>query len=645
MKTVKNLRGSYRSYRDNLPQDFFVPCLKQCSVYKRAVGFFTSTSLNEWVDAVDNLVESDDLTIKLLIAPILSDSDKRALNDLHSDPDLKTSYLEKSADNFILEFLDDSKLQQLRNRDLLLWLIAHDRLELKFAFISDTEDEPGMYHEKLGVFEFPTGEKVAFEGSANETISGYKRNKEKICVFRSWVEQDKDRILDTESDFETTWRDDEPGLEVFELSTEILKRVVERAPAHKPTRKKPTLVNKDKWKHQIEAIDIFLKEKAGILEMATGTGKTRTALEIAKRLSQENLIDSVIVTTDGNDLLNQWYEEILEKIDDIPNMEFVFRQYKDNRELMGYCLNPKKSILIVARQDKLSQAIKNLPQENHQRTLVIHDEIHGMGSQGNIASLSGTHSHFIYKLGLSATPEREYDSSGTQFIDECVGPVIYEFSLQKAIEAGILCEFDYIPIEYVVSEDDKMRLKNVRAQAAARRHEGRPMPDSELYTKLANVYKTAENKPFEFKAYLEDHKECINNCIIFVETREYGERLYPMLHEVTHSYRSYYAEDDSDNLHRFSEGGIDCLITCHKISQGIDISRLEKVILFASSAAKLETIQRIGRCLRTDPLNEEKRATIIDFVRPAEEDNQRDNADDVRKSWLTELSTTKRKEQ
>jgi hypothetical protein len=67
--------------------------------------------------------------------------------------------------------------------------------------------------------------------------------------------------------------------------------------------------------------------------------------------------------------------------------------------------------------------------------------------------------------------------------------------------------------------------------------------------------------------------------------------------------------------------------------------------LFASSAAKLETIQRIGRCLRTDPLNEEKRATIIDFVRPAEEDNQRDNADDVRKSWLTELSTTKRKEQ
>ena len=89
---------------------------------------------------------------------------------------------------------------------------------------------------------------------------------------------------------------------------------------------------------------------------------------------------------------------------------------------------------------------------------------------------------------------------------------------------------------------------------------------------------------------------------------------------------------------RFARGEFDCLITCHRISQGIDIQALENVILFASARNKLETIQRIGRCLRFDPKNPDKRARVIDFVRPGTNEGGILNADQERYAWLMGLS-------
>jgi superfamily II DNA or RNA helicase len=78
-------------------------------------------------------------------------------------------------------------------------------------------------------------------------------------------------------------------------------------------------------------------------------------------------------------------------------------------------------------------------------------------------------------------------------------------------------------------------------------------------------------------------------------------------------------------------------VTCHRVSQGIDIQSLNTVVLFSSSRARLETIQRIGRCLRVDPANPAKLANVIDFVRNSHDAND-PNADAQRSAWLTELS-------
>ena len=640
----RTLKRRYRSRKDHLPSQFFLPCLKECQTYKRAVGYFTTGVLGEWIEAIDNLVRNEDTKINLIISPVLSNDDRDALVSITSEP-VRNAYLNKKIDEFIDDIIDKEKSIVTRSRELLLWLIAREKLEIRFAFL-DNFDDDGMYHEKIGVFYFRNGDIVAFEGSANETTSGYIKNKEKIVVFRSWINNDFERLRDTEEDFDDTWNNIEEGVSVIKLSERALSRVVSHAPSDIPNRLPRKFLGFNTWNHQNEAIEKFLQHKHGVLEMATGTGKTRIALEIISHLLKIDGVNSVIVTTDGRDLLAQWHEELVEWIGPGTNIR-IFRQFGQYKEMEDYCVDPENAVLIVSRQNKLSKVLNFLDSEISRRTLVIHDEVHGLGSEQNIRDLKNLHKKFIYKLGLSATPEREYDD-GTMFILESIGDIIYKFDVKDAIQAGILCEFDYIPIEYDLSENDRQRIRRVYSQRAARRHNGTPMTEEEFRIKISKVYKTAENKPHEFANYLAHNSDCYKNSIIFIEEIQYAEPIFEILHQHTNLYRKYFADDDAGNLRKFSNGEIDSLVTCHKISQGIDITRLDTVILFASARAKLETIQRIGRCLRINPNDKSKRATVIDFVIRSNSniESQECNdlkADESRKIWLTKLSKVRKK--
>ena len=124
---------------------------------------------------------------------------------------------------------------------------------------------------------------------------------------------------------------------------------------------------------------------------------------------------------------------------------------------------------------------------------------------------------------------------------------------------------------------------------------------------------------------------------------EYGEKLQNVLVKYTNKYHTYYADDEKSNLNDFSEGKIECLLTCKKISEGIDISSVTNIFLFASDRSKLVTTQRIGRALRLDKNNPSKKATVIDFI--LDDCGENDNtADQERALWLSELSKTRRSE-
>ena len=122
---------------------------------------------------------------------------------------------------------------------------------------------------------------------------------------------------------------------------------------------------------------------------------------------------------------------------------------------------------------------------------------------------------------------------------------------------------------------------------------------------------------------------------------EYGEKLQEVLVKYSDKYHTYYADDEKVNLENFAAGKISCLLTCKKVSEGIDISSVTNIFLFSSDRSKLVTTQRIGRALRLDKNNPNKKATVVDFVADDFEEND-SGADAARAEWLTELSKTRR---
>lgn len=649
---IRTIGPHYRSGLANLGDEFFAPCLSSCVEYKRAAGYFSSSALITWAEALPRFYNAEKISIKLLISPQLSTEDLEALKEALS-PDDRARLLQELSDQVILNAIEQTKNPNLQESKklrlkLLSWLVANEHLELRFAFPNHV-DQAGIFHEKIGVFEFPWGDKIAFTGSANESISGHIKNYESIDVYRSWVLADSERIVNKEIQFDEAWSGQAYGLEIKRLSTSVLDLVKTYAPEKyplimedEPIWEAPTK-NDVRWRHQDEAVESFLRVGHGILEMATGTGKTRTALKILQQLIQAQKIQGAVITTDGVDLLDQWRKEVDGWNITLENPFRVLRHFGPHHELAEFALNPTNGIIILSR-GALKKLFQLLPKERRTQLIIIHDEVHGLGSSDNCSNLEGEHLSFGYRLGLSATPEREYDENGSSFIESEIGQVVFHFGLQEAIERGILCEFDYTPLEYELTEDDKNRLQKVYVKKAARIKEGNPMSKEELWTEIAKVYKTAEAKPFIFEKFLPRALDIFKSTIVFVETKEYGSRILPMIHKYTHKYRTYYGDDERSHLVEFAQGKIDCLITCHRISQGIDINNLKNVILFSAARAKLETIQRIGRCLRFDPSNPDKRARIIDFVRPHDEEKGIPNADQERCEWLTAISKTERKE-
>ena len=654
--TLSALKAHYRSGVDDLAAAFFAPCLREAKLYRRAAGYFSSMALLTWAEALPRLVYGNELKVRLIASPELSAQDIEVFKEIACDKK-RSEYrqtLVKRMLEEIIALIENPADAGVRAR-ILAWLVANDRLEIRFAFAKHLEN-PGIFHEKMGVFDFSGGARVAFTGSANETLGGHRRNYESIDVYRSWIEGDEERVRIKTAQFNEAWTNEAEGLNVEIPTAETVAKLRAKAPKVLPVQRTLTGSSREddhsRWRHQDEAVETFVATGAGVLEMATGTGKTRTTLKILNRLIDRCELRGAIIAMDGTDLLEQWRSELDDWAFASNGRWLIYRQYERYNEQGEFALDPREAILLISRI-QLSRVIGRISGEHKQHMIVVHDEVHGLGAPSQVATLGGEHAKFRWRLGLSATPERTYDKEGNRFILDEIGTTIYHFPLESAIARGVLSEFDYVPLPYNLTEGDKKRLSAVYAKRSARAQENNPMSNEEVWRELAKVYKTAEMKPEVFSKYMKSNPGLLSNCIIFVETKEYGNRLLDDIHNHTTRYRTYYAEDDRDHLLQFARSEIDCLISCHRLSQGIDIHSLRTVVLFSSARSKLETIQRIGRCLRADPKAPEKRALVVDFVRSASsvtdpnvvpEGQEIPNADEDRRAWLTAISKVRRSE-
>ena len=196
-KNVK-IEKEYRIPRDNITAELYVPLLKESIMYKRSVGFFTSSALLEIATGISHLINNDG-KIQLIVSPYLNDEDIEAINKGY---EIRNDIVERTLLKYITEpqnYFEEEKL------NLLATLIAEERLDMKIAF-SYRNNKLGLYHEKMGIFYDKENNRVAFSGSMNESQTAFVVNYETIDVYTSWLSDDESkRVENKEIAFERLW--------------------------------------------------------------------------------------------------------------------------------------------------------------------------------------------------------------------------------------------------------------------------------------------------------------------------------------------------------------------------------------------------------------------------------------------------------
>ncbi|MEG1882022.1 MAG: DEAD/DEAH box helicase family protein [Clostridia bacterium] len=630
MRNLPKVNLFYNTSEDNLVKELYEPCFKWATRYDRGVGYFTSS----WF--ANNIVGMSDFAarggkMRLITSPIMSSEDIELIINATEEKAVYKMF-EKALDNSIEELKSTMQEDAL---SAFAWLVYDEIIDIRFA-VPTRKLKDGMFHDKFGIF-YHDDNSLSFTGSLNDSTKG-ESNYESVKVFKSWTGT-KEYVDADASRFERLWNGSDNNLKLYKITEGARDKIFILRKNDRPYQKKE---NSSKWIHQEKAVEKFLESKNGILAMATGSGKTKTAITIIRKLFENGSIKRAIITMDGNDLLDQWEKQISRDFTD----KQIYLHYGNHKDLQKFVNLPDEAILLVSRDaDYLLKTFTYLQSMKClDDTLVLFDEVHGAGSNSMVKGLKGQVSKFKYRLGLSATPEREYDDVGNDFIETEIGPVIFEFTLEEAIEKGILCGFNYYSMDYSLTDEEKLKKRKIIQTFNYKKKNGEAYSETDMWTQLSLVNKTAQNKLPLFKDFIERKPEILDKCIIFVQTKEYGFQVQDLIFDKCSEYHTYFAEDEKTNLEAFANGKLNVLITCKKISEGIDISIVKNIVLFASDKSRLVTTQRIGRALRLDVNDPEKIANVLDFIQEdTNVENNEDSADNLRAEWLSTLAKVREK--
>lgn len=659
-----NIQQEYRSPQNNIVTEFYIPVLEKAVSYKRSVGYFSSTSLVQITKGILGLIKNGG-TIDLVASPYLSKEDEEAIRVGYEN---RTKIIENALNRSLQEDIKNPFSQERLN--LLACLIEKGILNIKIAFTENEKEKTiGMYHEKLGLMEDASGNKIAFSGSMNESYNAMVNNYETVDVFCSWKsESEKTRVLQKEEAFSKIWGNYDSKLKVMSFPS-IEKSILDKYKRHSNinfnldkeelTKKKEydfsepePLVLRDSGEfidfngekkarpHQEKAIENYIQNNyQSLFAMATGTGKTLTSLFSLNELAKNVLIKSVLIVVPLKDLVDQWQEDIepyfngeiitvrsglewKEKLSDISLLKLLDKEKYTSKLIIittydSFCLNDEK--------------ILNSLDIEH--TLIIADEVHKFGAVSYQRKLP---EKIKYRIGLSATPKRPYDEKGTSAIFDyfCPSENFYEFSIKDAIDADMLCHYDYHPIlvsltdfemdDYEIISEKISRLSVIVNNSEAVTKEEKESLEQLLKQRHRIIERASNKKEIFLDKMLEEIKKYKDKTIIFAPDgkdengndllNSYKTDLWQKLMSKGRiiSMKEYVQGTEKTVIDSFTQGGIDIIFAKQRLNEGIDIPAAKRAFFIASSTSEREFIQRRGRVLRKH--SSKNKAEIFDFI-------------------------------
>ena len=243
-------------------------------------------------------------------------------------------------------------------------------------------------------------------------------------------------------------------------------------------------------------------------------------------------------------------------------------------------------------------------------TMLVVDECHRSASPMNALALAGEH---VASLGLSATPERDFDDLFSEIVVPALGPVIYTYDYRRARAEGVVSPFDLVNVEVPMTEEEQRRYNLLTRKLAPffrRREKGEPHAEEaveRLLRERARVATSARARLPTAVRIVERHRG--ERAIIFHEQIDAAEVLTALLARRSHRAAAYHsalgATHRQDNLRLFRRGEIDVLVTCRALDEGINVPDASVAVIAASTAGTRQRVQRLGRVLRPAPGKEQ----------------------------------------
>lgn len=639
------LKKSYDSDVDNIITDFYTPALSVSVQYLRLTGFFSSTCLAVAAKGICGLIRNGG-SVKLVTSARFRREDIQAIREACENPErvLEKAMLEE-LDNLENEFVKD-------HVRALAWMVAKKRLKIKVAIVLDENDCPldskeienkGMFHQKVGILEDLDGNQISFSGSDNESAQGWQENIEEFKVFRSWVEAEKDYFDADSLKFSKFWEGQASRTKVVDIPEAIEKKLIQIAPRNLEELDLERWVGEraqsgtfDLREYQKKAVESWLGNgKKGILEMATGSGKTITALSCLKEAFESEGKIVAVVSSPFMHLSEQWIRESdrfgirCDKIIADSSRNKWKDRFVDGILDVENGITPR--LMVLTTHDTLSsEDFMNIVRESRKRMpslrlLLVVDEVHGIGAPERRKGLIG---EYDYRLGLSATPKRWFDLVGTDKIFEFFGDVVFEFSLKDAIEAGYLTGYIYKPHFTSLTPDEMERYESETRKVSRAYYRSKDENEKdEIFTLLCikrqKIIRNAVNKLVVFQQIL-DEVDKIDYCLVYCSPKQIRDvqgilnKRNIIQHKFTESEGTksearFGGLSERDYLiKKFSEGVYRVLVSMRCLDEGVDVPPARLGIMLDNSGNPREYIQRRGRVLRKYP--GKKNAIIHDII-------------------------------
>lgn len=674
----------FKSRTEWEPIGFFSECLCNSLQFNIMLGFFSSSAISILSDGFASFLYNGG-RMRLIINDVLTEEDREAI--------AKGETIEE------IPFFDLTNIEKIKDtlseRDIhffecLSWLIRNNRLEIK---IISPKDGIGISHTKTGSF-FDGVNTVGFDGSCNFSKTALVDNIESITVSCSWDGNIEVAKIDSlKKDFETVF--DGQDNNVIYVSAENVKTHItnnfkdqtlsellknEYKIIEGDTKKYlPNTVIKalTKAKNRVEVIIERLKQEdvinisdisnipcfpysegprdyqkqafenwkknnqKGLFAMATGTGKTITSLNCLLEIYKHSGYYKAIILVPTITLVDQWEQEC-EKFH-FTNIIKVCSKYNSWRSSVANIRmiemttsDNKLSYIIISTYSSFvrSNVFLELNQFPKSKILFIADEAHNIGGGLMVKRLNDI--KYLRRIGLSATPERQFDESGNNKIKEFFGSGVnytFEYSMADAINNGALCKYYYYPHLVKLTDDEMVQYIDLSKKIA--KIYNYKDPDTEeilklLLLKRKRIIHKAENKIEVFKKILEDRINTVGSLkytLVYVpegnkpddntadifdnsdilktdeETAHLIDKYTSIVRDIdNHIIVRQFISDSTERdemLKKFAEGEIDVLTSMKCLDEGVDVPRSELAIFCASTGNPRQFIQRRGRVLRT----------------------------------------------